>query len=105
MRFGVLGVVEVWYDGGSRAGKPLDVGHARQRRVLAALLVDAGRVVPSDALVERVWGERAPRRGREALYGYMSRLRQALAPAGADIVREHGGYRDSFAVHRRSGRW
>ncbi|MCX4792185.1 tetratricopeptide repeat protein [Streptomyces sp. NBC_01221] len=69
------------------------MGHARQRRVLGALLVDVGRVVPADVLVERVWGELMPRRGREALYGYVSRLRQALTSVGADIVREQGGYR------------
>ncbi|WP_210582867.1 BTAD domain-containing putative transcriptional regulator, partial [Streptomyces sp. GESEQ-4] len=76
----------------------MDVGHARQRRVLAALLVDAGHVVPAGVLEERVWGERVPRRGRETLYGYVSRLRQALTPWGPDLVREQGGYRLSVAV-------
>ncbi|MER6009621.1 AfsR/SARP family transcriptional regulator [Streptomyces bluensis] len=88
LRFGVLGAVEAW-----RGETPVDVGHARQRQVLAALLVDADRVVPGHVLVERVWGERVPRRGRETLYGYVSRLRQALTAAGADIAREQGGYR------------
>ncbi|MFG2510832.1 BTAD domain-containing putative transcriptional regulator [Streptomyces sp. NPDC048584] len=88
VRFGVLGVVEVW-----RGDEPVDAGHARQRQVLAVLLMDADRVVPADVLVDRVWGEREPRRGREALYGYVSRLRRALAPSGADILREQGGYR------------
>ncbi|MFD3377584.1 BTAD domain-containing putative transcriptional regulator [Streptomyces sp. NPDC058697] len=69
------------------------MGHARQRRVLAALLVDAGQVVSASALEERVWGERVPRRGRETLYGYLSRLRQALTPWGSELVREQGGYR------------
>ncbi|MDT0396483.1 MULTISPECIES: AfsR/SARP family transcriptional regulator [Streptomyces] len=88
VHFGVLGVVEV-----RRVGEPVEVGHARQRQVLAALVMDAGRVVPADVLVDRVWGEREPRRGREALYGYVSRLRGALSSSGADIVREQGGYR------------
>ncbi|MGW2291228.1 BTAD domain-containing putative transcriptional regulator [Streptomyces phaeochromogenes] len=83
----------------------MDVGHARQRRVLAALLVDAGQVVPASALEERVWGDRVPRRGRETLYGYVSRLRQALTPWGPDLVREQGGYRlavgmESVDLHR-----
>ncbi|MGW4438694.1 BTAD domain-containing putative transcriptional regulator [Streptomyces sp. NPDC004596] len=85
--FGVLGVVEVWCD-----GVPADVGHARQRQVLAALLVDAGQVVPADALVARVWGERAPRGGRDVLYGYVSRLRTALAAVDVPITRTRGGY-------------
>ncbi|WP_330177276.1 tetratricopeptide repeat protein [Streptomyces sp. NBC_01498] len=92
VRFGVLGVIEAWRD-----GRALDVGHARQRWVLAALLADAGQVVRADALVERVWGERMPRRGREALYGYVSRLRRALPAPEVDIVREQGGYR--LSVH------
>ncbi|MEU2281568.1 BTAD domain-containing putative transcriptional regulator [Streptomyces sp. NPDC013178] len=88
VRFGMLGTIEAWWD-----GVPMDVGHARQRRVLGVLLTDAGRVVSADALVDRVWGESAPRRGREVLYGYVSRLRRAMAEPGLDIVREQGGYR------------
>ncbi|MER8162426.1 BTAD domain-containing putative transcriptional regulator [Streptomyces sp. NPDC094472] len=87
-RFGVLGAITVWRD-----GAPVDVGHARQRLVLAALAVDAGRVVPTGLLVDRVWGVSVPRRGREALYAYVSRLRQALTGTGAELVREQGGYR------------
>jgi DNA-binding SARP family transcriptional activator len=53
MEFGVLGPVEVWTD-----GRPADAGHPRQRAVLAALLLEAGRAVPLDVLIDRVWGER-----------------------------------------------
>ncbi|MFF1915359.1 BTAD domain-containing putative transcriptional regulator [Streptomyces sp. NPDC058239] len=88
MRFGVLGSVEVWQD-----GAPVAIGHARQRLVLAALLLDADRVVPADVLLERVWGSRMPRQGRAALYGYVSRLRQSMAESGVAINREQGGYR------------
>ncbi|BFO18171.1 hypothetical protein SHKM778_45590 [Streptomyces sp. KM77-8] len=86
VRFGVLGAIAVW-----RGGAPVDVGHARQRWVLGALLADADGVVPTDVLVDRVWGADAP--GRQALYGYVSRLRQVLSGVGADIVRDNGGYR------------
>ncbi|MFJ1805756.1 MULTISPECIES: BTAD domain-containing putative transcriptional regulator [unclassified Streptomyces] len=88
VRFGMLGTIEAWWD-----GVPMDVGHARQRRVLGVLLTDAGRVVSADALVDRVWGEAGPRRGREVLYGYVSRLRRVMAGPGLDIVRAQGGYR------------
>ncbi|MFD7660518.1 winged helix-turn-helix domain-containing protein [Actinosynnema sp. NPDC059797] len=47
--------------------------------MLAALAVDAGRVVPVDRLVERVWGAEAAPRARATLHGYISRLRHALA--------------------------
>lgn len=88
VEFDLLGSVEARVD-----GRTLDLGHARQRCVLAVLLVDANRVVLVDQLVERVWADRSPQRVRNALYGYLSRLRQALAIAeGADIVRRSGGY-------------
>ncbi|MFV2126638.1 BTAD domain-containing putative transcriptional regulator [Micromonospora sp. LOL_013] len=84
----VLGEVTVRVD-----GVDLDLGHARQRCVLTALLVDANRLVPTDRLLDRVWGHRQPQRARNALAGYLSRLRQVLAPAEpVRIVRRSGGY-------------
>ncbi|GIF04990.1 AfsR/SARP family transcriptional regulator [Actinoplanes siamensis] len=84
--FGVLGVVEARID-----GRPVDLGHARQRCVLGVLLVEAGRPVTVDQLIDRVWGGSAPQRAAGALYSYLSRLRTAVA-AGAEIRREPGGY-------------
>jgi len=84
----VLGAVEV-VAGGTR----LDVGHARQRDVLAVLLLDVGQAVPVDRLIDRVWGERPPRQPRNALYAYVSRLRGLLASLeGVTIERDRGGY-------------
>ncbi|WP_424862518.1 AfsR/SARP family transcriptional regulator [Streptomyces sp. MMS24-I29] len=99
--FGILGTIEV-----RRDGVPVDAGHAVQRRVLAALLVDAERVVSADALVDRVWGDAGATSGRTKLYGYVSRLRQVLAGEAAALTRERGGgYRlavepASVDVHR-----
>ncbi|GAB3434992.1 BTAD domain-containing putative transcriptional regulator [Actinophytocola sediminis] len=84
--FNLLGEVEVIVDAGA-----VDLGHARQRSVLAVLLVNANRLVPTGQLVDRVWGEQAPPRARNALYGYIHHLRAALAGA-ADIQRKDGGY-------------
>ncbi|MBP2337553.1 DNA-binding SARP family transcriptional activator [Saccharothrix coeruleofusca] len=70
----------------------LELGHARQRCVLAALLVDANRAVSADRLLERVWGERPPLRARSVLRTYVSRLRGVLAGTGATITRRDGGY-------------
>ncbi len=97
VEFGLLGDVEVRVD-----GHPVEVGHARQRCVLVVLLVEPNRVVSVDALVDRVWGDRAPHRARQTLYNYLSRLRRALSPIGeVDLVRQSGGYVlavDSMAV-------
>ncbi|WP_105968827.1 BTAD domain-containing putative transcriptional regulator [Streptomyces geranii] len=88
MAFGLLGGVEARV-----RGRLLDLGHARQRSVLAVLLVEAGRSVPVGELVDRVWADTSPRQARDTLYGYVSRLRRALADVdGADIVRRSGGY-------------
>ncbi|GGW59013.1 regulatory protein AfsR [Streptomyces lucensis JCM 4490] len=84
--FGILGTIEA-----RRDGAPIDVGHAMQRLVLAALLVDSDRAVSADALVDRVWGDTESANGRPKLYGYLSRLRHALAADGTALTRERGG--------------
>jgi DNA-binding SARP family transcriptional activator len=86
--FGVLGAVEARID-----GRSVDLGHARQRSVLGVLLVEAGRPVTVDQLIDRVWGEDAPQRVAGALYSYLSRLRRAVAgAAGVGIKRQPSGY-------------
>lgn len=88
VRFGLLGDVEVLVD-----GHAADVGHARQRCVLAALLVDVNRTVSTEQLTDRVWGDRPPPRARESLYSYLSRLRQSLGGVeGVGIAHRSGGY-------------
>jgi DNA-binding SARP family transcriptional activator/tetratricopeptide (TPR) repeat protein len=80
------------------AGRPLDVGTPRQQAVLAVLLVDAGRPVTVETLVDRIWGERPPVETRNVLYSHVSRIRQLLkrgtAISGTEpaIERRHAGY-------------
>jgi DNA-binding SARP family transcriptional activator/tetratricopeptide (TPR) repeat protein len=78
------------YAGGN--GAAVNLGHHRQQCVLAVLLVEANRPVPADALLARAWGDRLPRRPRDTLYSYVSRLRQALLPAGTSVERRRSGY-------------
>ncbi|MFD7657732.1 BTAD domain-containing putative transcriptional regulator [Actinosynnema sp. NPDC059797] len=88
MRFRLLGNVEAFLD-----GTPLALGHARQRTVLAVLLVEANRVVTVDELVDRVWADRPPRRARNTLYGYLHRLRGVLsAVEDVAVERASAGY-------------
>ncbi|MFS8101121.1 winged helix-turn-helix domain-containing protein [Lentzea alba] len=82
---GFLGDVVVSLD-----GQELKVGHARQQCVLAVLAVEAGRPVSLDQLTERVWGDDPPAKPRDALHGYLYRLRQVLGDDA--IVRTSGGY-------------
>ncbi len=73
--FRVLGSVEVLYD-----GVPLPTPPPRHRAVLAALLVDAGRTVPLDVLVDRAWHERPPGAESATVHATVSKLRRALEP-------------------------
>ncbi len=92
VEFLLLGDVQARLD-----GRRVEIGHDRQRCVLAALLVDANQPVPAEQLLDRVWGDRLPHRARGTLYSYLSRLRQVLAGVeGVGIVRQPGGY--VFAV-------
>ncbi|MEU4805490.1 BTAD domain-containing putative transcriptional regulator [Actinosynnema sp. NPDC023587] len=96
--FTLLGEVTARVD-----GRPVDLGPARQRCVLAALAVDAGFVVPVERVLARVWGPDPPLRARATLHSYLSRLRPLLGPAGP--TRRAGGYLldvepDAVDLHR-----
>jgi WD40 repeat protein/serine/threonine protein kinase len=73
MRFHVLGPLEVTRE---RVSVPL--GGPKQRAVLAHLIVRANQVVPTDALIDQVWGEEPPESARNVLQTYVSHLRSAL---------------------------
>lgn len=87
MEFRLLGGIEARVN-----GEPVDLGPARQRTVLVALLMDVNRTVPTDQLVYRVWGEDPARRATDTLYSYLSRLRRVLPAPSVDIHRRSGGY-------------
>src|SRR5436309_12651333 len=70
LEFRILGPLEVVNDQG-----PLTLGGAKQRALLALLLLNAGRVVPTDTLVDQLWGERPPRTAVTSLQNFLSHLR------------------------------
>ncbi|UFR02054.1 winged helix-turn-helix domain-containing protein [Streptomyces sp. Go40/10] len=83
MRFGILGPVEIHTDDGT----PLDPGGPRPRALLTLLLLDAGRPVPVERLLDGLYGVEPPAGAVSALQSQISRLRRRLAPhAGVDAV-------------------
>ncbi|MEV3984151.1 BTAD domain-containing putative transcriptional regulator [Nonomuraea sp. NPDC049758] len=87
--FGMLGPMDVRV-----AGRPLALHGPRQERTLAALLLDADRVVTVDQLVDVVW-EEPPASARRQIQDLVTRLRRTLADAGAApglITTQRAGY-------------
>ncbi len=86
MRVELLGTVQVRDDGGGTA----HVGGPRAQALLALLALDAGRVVPTGSLIDRLWDEDPPAGARGALQSMISRLRGVL---GERIESHPAGYR------------
>ncbi|GAA2860183.1 DNA-binding transcriptional activator of the SARP family [Actinoplanes cyaneus] len=86
----LLGPVEVRTADGSVLG-----GEPRRLAVLAALAVDAGRVVQATTLIDRVWGEDPPGQAARTLGTYITRIRRMLEQSFSDVtvVNHPGGYR------------
>ncbi len=94
MEVRLFGEIELW-----AAGRVLDVGTPRRQAVLAALVMDAGRPVAIDTLIDRVWADAPPVEARNVLYSHLSRIRQLLVRAAdlaaepvARIEKRHAGY-------------
>ncbi|MFF4909517.1 BTAD domain-containing putative transcriptional regulator [Streptomyces sp. NPDC001260] len=88
MRFGILGPLEVRTDDGT----PVDPGGPRPRALLTLLLLDAGRTVSAERLVDGLYGARPPAGAANALQSQISRLRRRLAPH-TEIEANPAGYR------------
>jgi predicted ATPase/DNA-binding SARP family transcriptional activator len=76
-------------------GEPIALGGQKRRALLAVLLLDAGRVVSRDRLIDALWGDEPPDTARNTLQVYVSQLRKLLpegvletAPAGYRLVIE-----------------
>lgn len=78
-------------------GRRLDLGSPKQRAVLAVLALEAGRIVPTERLLELLWDD--PERGLPTLQTYVSNLRRILEPhrrprdPARVLVTEAPGYR------------
>ncbi len=86
MEFRILGRFEV-----VERGEPLPLGGARQRALLAVLLLHRREAVSIDRLIDDVWGERPPPTAAKTVQVYVSRLRKTL---GDGVLQTQGrGYR------------
>ncbi len=78
MRISVLGPLAV----SDPKGRPVRVGGHRVRALLILLALDAGRVIPTHALISRLWPEARPEErpadAANALQSLVSRLRLAF---------------------------
>lgn len=86
VRFGILGPLQV-----QNGAEATAVPAAKQRIVLAALLLDAGRTVSADSLAEALWDTSPPPNAAAVLRNYVMRLRRALGPAGSRIIGQPSG--------------
>src|ERR1700761_7069362 len=112
LRFGMLGPLQA-----SANGADLPLGAAKQRAVLAILLINRNRIVPIDSLIDAVWQEQPPPEVRGSLHAHISRLRRLVSDAGADaattVVSARPGYRlnvpdeacdiGRFAIEQKAG--
>jgi DNA-binding SARP family transcriptional activator/WD40 repeat protein len=76
---------------------PVSVGGPVPRRILCALLVRPGAVVPVDGLRDAVWGDDPPPSAERTLISHVTRLREAFAHANGAVPplveRRDAGYR------------
>jgi DNA-binding SARP family transcriptional activator len=102
MQFRILGPLELACD-----GKPLPLGGASQRALLALLLLHANEVVSSDRLIDELWTGTPPASGVTALQVRVSQLRKALRDAAPRLETRPPGYlfrigRDELDLERFS---
>src|SRR5580765_8328171 len=98
MRYRVLGPLEV------RDGETLlPLAGAKQRALLALLLLHANRVVSRDRLIDELWRDDPPETAVQSVQVYVSRLRKLLP--GDALLTQAPGYLleidpDTLDLHR-----
>ncbi|MFI1399326.1 BTAD domain-containing putative transcriptional regulator [Streptomyces sp. NPDC020681] len=75
MQFRVLGPPEIYDEVRQRS---VQLTSPKQRVLLGVLLVRMGSPVPTEALINELWGRNAPDKAINALQAHVSRLRQQL---------------------------
>jgi DNA-binding SARP family transcriptional activator len=88
MEYRILGPLEV-----ADRDREVLLGGGRQRSVLALLLLHANEVVPSERLIDQLWGDTPPQTAAKTVQVYVSQLRKSLRngePDGPLLTRGHG---------------
>jgi DNA-binding SARP family transcriptional activator len=85
MEFRILGPLEA-FDG----ARSLPLGAAKQRALLAVLLLQRNEVVSCDRLVDELWGEDPPETAAKVVQVYVSQLRKALGENERLVTRSPG---------------
>ncbi|MEV8017474.1 BTAD domain-containing putative transcriptional regulator [Streptomyces sp. NPDC086554] len=88
VRFGVLGTLEVW-DGEDK----LRLGGQRSHGVLAALLLEANRIVPMSRLVDAVWEWAPPATAEHQIRKVVADLRARIPGGQHFLITDGPGYR------------
>lgn len=83
VEFAILGPLEVLDQ-----HRLIEVSSAKERLLLAALVVHAGEVVSVDRLIEVLWGTTPPVTAGNTLQTYVSHLRRVLEPDRAPRARD-----------------
>src|SRR5215471_13903053 len=85
MRIRILGTLEVLAD-----NRWQPIGSPKWRSLLACLLLRAGQVVSTDALVDELWGEDPPDTARNLISIYALRIRRLLGDDTRLVFRAPG---------------
>jgi DNA-binding SARP family transcriptional activator len=83
----LLGDIEVEVE-----GRPVRLGGTRAESLFVSLVLNRGRTVGVEALVDRLWPDEPPLAADKALQVHVSRLRRVLGSEGGRITWSSGGY-------------
>ena len=90
VEYGVLGPLRVLVDGEERP-----VAGEKLQGLLARLLLEHGRPVATERLIDDLWGDEPPATARQTLHVHVGRLRRLLpadGPDGSPLAKEASGY-------------
>lgn len=89
MELRILGQVELW-----KNGSQIHLGRAKERSALGVLLLNHGRPMSTETIMDALWDDDRPHHVHKDLQTYISRLRKTLrsADCGTEITSSHQSY-------------